>query len=121
MYGAVIEPDGKSSDQKTNKQNSKTKRPLMIRPITVLRTVSESHALSGNARIQPQGFQPNEKCPDCFKTKSCKMKVKSAHMPKRLKKRAHKVTDNELARHLFHPKLRAHVKRVARKLRKKCF
>jgi len=37
----------------------------------------------------------------------------------RSKKKAHQMTDKELMRQLFHPKVRAHVKKVARKARKK--
>jgi hypothetical protein len=37
----------------------------------------------------------------------------------RSKKKAHQMTDKELMRHLFHPKVRAQVKKVARAARKK--
>jgi hypothetical protein len=37
----------------------------------------------------------------------------------RSKKKAHQMTDKELMRNLFHPKVRKHVKKVARTARKK--
>jgi len=39
-------------------------------------------------------------------------------MPKS-KKKAHQMTDKELMRHLFHPKVRAHGKKVAHAAQKK--